>query len=85
MGKLDDEIIGPEEYPWLLTLDESMLLCLDHLEAARQCQDGLSLGVQLKMASRAMRSALEIYGMRLEKEKQSELSSDHDPQPGRAG
>ena len=70
MGGIDEEILDSKDYLWLLALDESMLLCLDHLEAARQCQDGLSLGVQLKMASRAMRSALEIYGMRLEKEKQ---------------
>ena len=61
-------MMDSRDYGWLLTLDEAMLLCIEHLEAARQCQNGLSLGVQLKMASRAMRSALEIYGMRLEKE-----------------
>ena len=59
------------DYVWLLALDEAMLLCLEHLETARTCQDGLSLGVHLKMASRAMRSALEVYGMRLEKENQA--------------
>ena len=68
MGIIDDEMIDIKDYPWLLALDETMLLCIEHLETARQCQNGLSLGVQLKMASRAMRSALEIYGMRLEKE-----------------
>ena len=68
MGKLDDEMMDSKDYLWLSALDETMLLCIEHLETARQCQDGLSLGVQLKMASRAMRSALEVYGMRLEKE-----------------
>ena len=68
MGQLDDEMMDTKDFSWLVTLDEAMLLCIEHLEAARQCQNGLSLGVQLKMASRAMRSALEIYGMRLEKE-----------------
>ena len=56
------------DYGWLLSLDEAMLLCIKHLEAARQCQNGLTLGVNLKQASRALRCALEVYGMRLEKE-----------------
>lgn len=57
------------DYPWLVTLDETIMLCIQHLECARQSQTGLELGVQLKMASRAMRCALEVYGMRLEQEK----------------
>lgn len=68
MGELDDEMMDRKDYVWLLALDEAMLLCIEHLEAACQCQNGLTLGVNLKQASRAMRSALEIYGMRLEKE-----------------
>jgi hypothetical protein len=68
MGDIDDDMIGDKDFIWLLTLDEAMLLCVDHLERARQCQNGLELGVNLKMASRALRCALEVYGMRLEKE-----------------
>jgi hypothetical protein len=71
LGKLDDDLIDTKDYPWLVSLDQALVLCMDHLERARQCQDGLSLGVNLKQASRAMRSALEIYGMRLEKENQA--------------
>ena len=68
MGRLDDELLDSRDYPWLLALDEAMLKCLEHLEKAAVCQDGLTLGVNLKMASRALRCALEIYAMRLEKE-----------------
>ena len=68
MSKLNDELLSENEYPWLLALDEAMLKCLEHLEKAAVCQDGLTLGVNLKMASRALRCALEIYAMRLEKE-----------------
>ena len=68
MGGIDDEILDSKDYPWLLTLDEAILLCVDHLEKARQCQNGLELWVNLKMASRALRCAMEVYGTRLKKE-----------------
>lgn len=67
MSKLDDEL-NSWDYPWLLAMDEAMVLCLNHLDEARQAQRGLILGLHLKMASRALRAALEVYGMRLKKE-----------------
>ena len=69
MGQLDDELMDSKDYPWLVNAGrEPILLCVDHLEKARQCQNGLTLGVNLKMASRALRCAMEVYGMRLKKE-----------------
>jgi hypothetical protein len=68
MARLDDELTD-RDYPWLITVEEAIQLTIDHLALANQSQDGLTLGVHLKMASRAMRCALEVYGMRLEKEK----------------
>lgn len=68
MGLLDEELID-RDFPWLVTLDEALLLCVEHIDAARECQNALSLGLELKMASRALRCAMEVYGMRLAKEK----------------
>lgn len=67
-----EDKLTDEEYPWLLTLDEALILCVQHLEEARDSQDRLILGLHLKMASRALRCALEVYGMRLEQENKSE-------------
>ena len=57
------------DYPWLVTLDETVLLCMDHLQAVRGAESDLIAGLHLKMASRALRCALEVYGMRLNREK----------------
>ena len=69
MGGLDDEVMGDRDYPWLLTLDEVLTLCVQHLEDARQSQNGLELGVRLKMAALTLKCALDVYGARLKKEK----------------
>ena len=68
MGELDD-VVTARDYPWLITLDESILLCMDHLDVVRGSDSELVMGVHLKMASRALRCALEVYAMRFEKEK----------------
>ena len=47
-------------------MDEVLVTVIDHAEKARQSQSGLEIGVQLKMASRALRCALEMVGERLE-------------------
>lgn len=77
---VEDELTD-RDYPWLLTLDETLILCVQHLEEARDSQDRLTLGLHLKMASRALRCALEVYGMRLEKENKSEKQVQGHP-PG---
>ena len=59
-------LLSDEDYPWLATLDEVLVIALLQVEEARRSQTGLELGVHLKMASRAMRCALEMFGEHLE-------------------
>jgi hypothetical protein len=49
-------------YPYMVTLDEVLEIVIEHLDIVRNTDDLLKQGVHLKMASRAMRCALEIYG-----------------------
>jgi hypothetical protein len=50
------------DYAFLATMDEVLLMTLEYLEKASLSQDAVMLGAYLKMASRSMRCALEIYG-----------------------
>ena len=68
MGQLDDELLDSKDFPWLLTMNEMLETVIVHCERAQNAQDSLMLHANLKQASRAMRSALEVYGMRLKKE-----------------
>lgn len=43
-------------------MEETLQMVLKHVDEARRADSDLALGVQLKMASRAMRCALELYG-----------------------
>jgi hypothetical protein len=58
MGEDDDGL----SYPYAVTMDEVIEIVIEHLEIVRNTDDLLRQGVHLKMASRAMRCALEIYG-----------------------
>ena len=69
MGGIDDDLIDNRDYPWVLTLDEMILKCIDHLEAARVATNVISLHTNLNQASSALKAALNVYGMRLKKEK----------------
>ena len=61
MEKLDNVVID-KDFAFFLTMSEVLELVMDHTEAARNAGDNQLLGIHLKMASRAMRCALEIYG-----------------------
>ena len=61
MGKPDVALID-KDYLWLTTMHDVLELVIGHCEQAEQAQDRLTMGVHLKMASRAMRTALELYG-----------------------
>lgn len=58
MGKPDED----DDYLYLTTLDEVLLEAIENLEMVRHATSPWVQGVRLKMASRAMRCALEIYG-----------------------
>jgi hypothetical protein len=58
MEKSDDSL----SYPYAVTMDEVIEIVIEHLDIVRNTDDHLKQGVHLKMASRAMRCALEIYG-----------------------
>ena len=55
-----------DDIAYLDTMNEVLVMTLEFLEEARQSQDDVRLGAYLKMASRSMRCALEIYGDRME-------------------
>jgi hypothetical protein len=59
-------------YAWHLTLYEVLELVIQHCGEAENSSDPLVIGVHLKMASRAMRCALEIYGLQLEVPKEEQ-------------
>jgi hypothetical protein len=52
----------------LLTIYETLELVIDHCGQAENAQDERTLGLHLRMASRAMRCALQLYGDHLDKE-----------------
>jgi hypothetical protein len=53
-------------YPYAVTLYEVLEIVVEHIDKTLNTDDVLKQGVHLKMASRAMRCALEIYGSQLE-------------------
>jgi hypothetical protein len=62
MDQSDDALT----YPYAVTLDEVLEIVIEHIDKVQNTEDLLRQGVHLKMASRAMRCALEIYGSQLE-------------------
>lgn len=78
---LDDELAS-WDFPWLITMDELLVIIIKHCAAAQDAQTSSMLEAHLKMASRAMRCALEVYGMRLEKENGSEEQVHSDAHGG---
>ena len=56
------------DYLWLMTIYEMLELVITHCEQAENAQSEWTLEANLKMASRAMRSALEIYGGHINEE-----------------
>ena len=67
MDKSDGALIDVD-YSWLMTIYEGLELVIGHCEQAENAQDERTLELHLKMASRAMRFTLEVYGERLSKE-----------------
>jgi hypothetical protein len=62
MDESDDGL----NYPYAITLYEVLEIVIEHIDKVQNTEDLLRQGVHLKMASRAMRCALEIYGSQLE-------------------
>ena len=58
-----------DDYPYLDTMEEILWTVIEFTDAARYAKDDVTLGAYLKMASRAMRCALEIYGDHLSENK----------------
>ena len=59
------EDIHDANFAWVLTIEDVLEIVIAHCEDARHAEDRLRMGVYLKMASRAMRCALEVYGSQL--------------------
>jgi hypothetical protein len=49
-------------YPYAITMNEVLEIVVEHIDKVLNTDDMVKQGVHLKMASRAMRCALEIYG-----------------------
>ena len=54
-----------DDIAYLDTMNEVLVMTMECLEEARCSQDDVRLGAYLKMASRAMRCALEMYSEKL--------------------
>ena len=67
MGEFDTSL-KDVDYPWLMTIYEGLEWVITHCEAAENAQDEWTLELHLKMASRAMRFALEVFGEHVSKE-----------------
>ena len=65
MGKSADDLSGDKEYAFFETLNEIFVAIETQVAMAKTTSSLPMLGVRLKMASRAMRCALEIYGDRV--------------------
>jgi hypothetical protein len=63
-----DESDNGLTYPFAVTLYEVLEIVVEHIDKAQNTSDMLRLGVHLKMASRALRCALEIYGSQITKD-----------------
>jgi hypothetical protein len=59
-------------YGFSLTVYEVLEEVIRHCERAENEEDLIRLGVHLRMASRAMRCALEVYGWQLEEVRKKE-------------
>jgi hypothetical protein len=57
---------GDVDYAFYLTMYEVLEDVIVHCGCAQNCENDRMLEVHIKMASRAMRCVLEIYGDRLE-------------------
>jgi hypothetical protein len=57
MAESDDGL----DYPYAVTIDEVIDIVIEHLDIVRNTDDLVRQGVHLRMASRAMRCALEVY------------------------
>jgi hypothetical protein len=62
MEKLDGDL----DYAFYLTMDEVLDLVVIHCERARDADNDQTMELNIKLASRAMRCALEIIGCRKE-------------------
>jgi hypothetical protein len=57
-------------YPYAVTMNEVLEIVVEHVDKVLNTSDMVKQGVHLMMASRALRCALEIYGLqRTENEK----------------
>jgi hypothetical protein len=57
---------GSINYGWYLTMDEMLCQVIEHCEAARNLSEPLQIKVQLRMATAALKGALEVYGSVIE-------------------
>lgn len=60
-----EDVAGDKNFILQLTMDEVLETVMEQCMLARDASDDRVLGVRLKMASRALRCALEIYGSRV--------------------
>ena len=58
-------VTSNDDIAYLDTMNEVLEMTAEFVEQARQSEDDVRLGVYLRMASRCMRCALEMYGEHL--------------------
>lgn len=70
MGSTDAPLTGKYDYPWLNTLDEALDMCVYHIELARDGTYESEIYIHMRMASRALRLALDLFEERVSARKE---------------
>jgi hypothetical protein len=65
MGIPEDSLTGSRDFAFFVTMNDILKVVEKHVGYALFSDTHLTMGVHLKMASRALRCALEIYGDRV--------------------
>jgi hypothetical protein len=74
MGLDSNDLSGTRDYAFYVTMDEVLLLAEEFAETARHAETDMELEMYLKLASRAMRCALEMCFDRLKEKNDEHLS-----------
>lgn len=60
-----DAPLGDKDFPWLNALDEALEICAYHVELSRDGTYESEIYIHMRMASRALRLALDLFEERV--------------------
>lgn len=68
----------PSDFAYLDTMNEVLTMAIEFAEEARNSEDDARMGAYLRMASRCLRCAMELYGEHLALNRAEMKRSDND-------